>query len=50
MVACIGDLLAHLNGEREAETTAADNLQTVRLVFGAYESARDGRAVKVTGD
>lgn len=40
MVACLTDLRAHLRGEKIAETTAADNLQTVRLVFAAYEASR----------
>jgi hypothetical protein len=38
-VPCCADLLAHLRGEKVAETTGEDNLKTVRLVFGAYESA-----------
>jgi predicted dehydrogenase len=31
----------------EAETSGADNLQTLRLVLAAYESAASGRAVEV---
>ncbi len=32
-----------------AETTAADNLQTVRLVYAAYDSAAGGRAITLPG-
>jgi len=34
-------------GREAAETTGEDNLKTVRLVFGAYESARSGKVVEV---
>jgi predicted dehydrogenase len=47
MVPCQADLLAHLRGEKTAETNGADNLETMRLVFAAYESARTGQAVKI---
>jgi predicted dehydrogenase len=33
-------------GEDEAETTGEDNLRTLRLVFGAYESASSGVVVR----
>lgn len=39
IVACNANLLAALKGEAQAETTGEDNLQTVRLVFAAYNSA-----------
>ena len=39
------DLLKHLKGEKTAETTGEDNLKTVRLVHGAYESAKSGQVV-----
>jgi predicted dehydrogenase len=45
-VACHRDLLAALRGEAKAETTGADNLKTMELVFGAYESARRNAVVK----
>jgi predicted dehydrogenase len=48
MVPCLRNLLAALRGEAPAETTAADNLRTLQLVFAAYESARIGQAVPVT--
>jgi predicted dehydrogenase len=38
-VACQTDQLRVLSTGTPAETHAADNLQTMRLVFGAYESA-----------
>ncbi|MBX9628467.1 MAG: Gfo/Idh/MocA family oxidoreductase [Gemmataceae bacterium] len=46
VVPCHRNLLAGLRGEGAAETTAADNLKTLELVFGAYESAEAGRAVR----
>ena len=46
MVPCLQDLLAGLRGQRPAETTASDNLKTLELVFGAYESARKNMVVK----
>ncbi len=39
IVACQENLLAGLRGIGVAETTAEDNLKTLRLVYGAYESA-----------
>ena len=44
IVACNADLLRALRGEAPAETTGEDNLKSVRLVFGAYQSAA-GRTV-----
>lgn len=46
IVACQANLLAALRGEAAAETTGEDNLRTLRLVFGAYESAASGQAVR----
>jgi predicted dehydrogenase len=45
IVDCHRDLLAGLRGERLPETTAADNLRTLGLVFGAYESAARDQTV-----
>lgn len=42
---CNANLLAALRGEGEAETTGEDNLKTMKLVFGAYESADTGQIV-----
>lgn len=46
-VACQANLLGALRGERPAETTGEDNLKTLRLVFGAYESAASGAALPI---
>lgn len=48
MIPCIADLFGHLNGTSVAETTGADNSETVRLVFAAYDSAESGRVVTLT--
>jgi predicted dehydrogenase len=45
IVPCQANLLAALRGEAHAETTAEDNLRTLRLVYAAYESARTGKTV-----
>ena len=47
IVPCNADLLAALRGEKQAETTGEDNLQTVQLVFSAYESALTGKVVQL---
>ena len=46
-VACNANLLGALRGERPAETTGADNLKTLQLVFSAYESAASGATLKL---
>lgn len=46
MVPCLRDLLGALRGQHAAETTGADNLKTMELVFSAYESARKDAVVK----
>ena len=46
IVPCNANILGALRGEGRAETTAEDNLKTVRLVFAAYESARSDRVVR----
>ena len=46
-VACNANLLAGLRGESTAETTGEDNLKTLDLVFGSYDSARAGVAVNL---
>ena len=45
IVPCCADLLKGLRGPAKAETTGADNLETLKLVFAAYESAKTGKAV-----
>lgn len=47
IVPCHRDLVAALRGERQAETTAADNLRTLELVYAAYRSAASGSAVAI---
>jgi predicted dehydrogenase len=47
MVACQANLLRELAGGAPAETSGADNLRTMRLVFAAYESASAGQVVRV---
>jgi len=47
LVPCLANLLQALRGEGPAETTGEDNLKTLRLVYGAYESAAGGQAVPV---
>lgn len=45
IVSCHRDLLAGLRREREPETTAEDNLKTMRLVFSAYESTASNEVI-----
>jgi predicted dehydrogenase len=47
IVPCHADLLAALRGDKNAETSAEDNLKTLELVFAAYRSAENGQAVRV---
>ncbi|MBI4663822.1 MAG: Gfo/Idh/MocA family oxidoreductase [Verrucomicrobia bacterium] len=45
IVPCLDNLLAALQGKADAETTGADNLKTLELVFGAYESSSKNRVM-----
>ena len=45
IVECHRNLAGALRGTGRGETTGADNLQTLRLVFAAYESARAQQTV-----
>jgi len=45
IVACHADLLRALQTKTDPETSARDNLQTLRLVQASYESAATGEAV-----
>jgi predicted dehydrogenase len=47
IVDCHADILAGLCGERTPETTAEDNLRTMRLVFQAYESAMRNEVIRL---
>src|SRR5690606_22249451 len=49
IVDCHRNLLAHLSGRAQAETTAEDNLRTLQLVDAAYQSAETGRAIIALG-
>jgi predicted dehydrogenase len=46
-VACNANLLGALRGEATAETTGEDNLKTLKLVFGSYDSAKTGQAIEL---
>jgi D-apiose dehydrogenase len=48
IVPCIADIARGLRGEAGAETTAEDNLRTVRLTAAAYDSAAAGRVIATT--
>ncbi|MEN9938395.1 MAG: putative oxidoreductase YcjS, partial [Chloroflexota bacterium] len=45
IVPCLADVLRDLRDGVPAETRGEDNINTTRLVFAAYESARTGQAV-----
>jgi predicted dehydrogenase len=47
IVDCHANILRSLQGLGPAETTGEDNLRTLRLVFGSYESARTGKALQI---
>ena len=47
IVPCQANLLHALMGGGVAETTAVDNLETLRLVDASYESSRSGQAVPI---
>lgn len=46
IVPCNADFLQALRGEGKAETTGADNLKTMALVFGAYTSAQADQVIR----
>lgn len=46
MVPCHRDLLRALRGGPPAETTGADNLRTLELVFAAYDSAKRDAVIR----
>ena len=45
IVPCNAELLRALRTGQPAETSGESNLETMRLVFGAYRSAREGRVI-----
>jgi len=48
IVPCQANLLRALRGEENAETTAKDNVKTLKLVHASYQSAQSGQAVPIT--
>lgn len=44
---CLDEMFAALREEREAETTFTDNRKSLDMVFGAIESAKNGRRVSL---
>jgi len=46
IVPCNADILKGLLGRGKTETTAEDNLKTVRLVFASYDSAASHQAIQ----
>jgi D-apiose dehydrogenase len=49
IVPCNADLLQALQGKGAAETTGSDNVKTMELVYGSYESAARGERYAVGG-
>ncbi|MFN0127770.1 MAG: gfo/Idh/MocA family oxidoreductase, partial [Verrucomicrobiales bacterium] len=47
IVECQRHLLQALRGLGPAETTAADNLRTLQLVFASYDSAASGQSIAI---
>lgn len=45
IVQCNADILQALRGAGDAETTAVDNIKTVRLYYSAYDSAERGETI-----
>ncbi len=50
IVDCNRDILQDMLGMGRAETTGADNFETVRLVWAAYESAGQNRVIEIGKD
>ena len=46
-VGCLDEMFASLIEGRPAETECTDNLETMEMVFGAIESSRTGKTVKL---
>jgi len=49
-VPCSANILDAIRGQGPAETTAEDNLETLRLVFSAYDSAASSRVIRLRGE
>lgn len=50
IVECNRNILEDMLGKGNAETTGEDNFETVRLVWAAYESARQNRVIRLGED
>jgi predicted dehydrogenase len=50
IVACHGNLLRSLQTRAPAETSGADNLRTMELVFASYDSAREHRTIELNSN
>jgi predicted dehydrogenase len=48
IVPCCRDMLNVISPDRAPETSAEDNIKTMRLVFASYDSARTGRAIAMS--
>lgn len=46
IVSCNEDIMKDILGKGKAETTGEDNFKTVKMVFGAYESASTGKVIE----
>lgn len=44
---CFDEMFAALNEDRPAETDCSDNIKSVAMVFGALQSAKEGRKVSL---
>jgi predicted dehydrogenase len=42
---CLDEMFAALSGGRKAETDCTDNIKSMAMVFGAVQSAREGRKI-----
>ena len=42
------DIMEDILGKKKAENTGADNLETVRLIWACYESAKTGKLIKIS--
>jgi hypothetical protein len=47
IVDCNRDILKALQGTHQAETTGADNFETVKLVHAAYASSRENKIINI---
>ncbi len=48
IVDCNNDILQDMMGNARAETTGADNFETVKLVWAAYQSAKESKPIRLS--